>query len=86
MGRSLIWLRACAAGGLLFSLSTWWVNVVAAADGDVAAGKILFERQWKSRQNSDGIGDGLGPVFNARSCAACHHQTAPGGAGKSEHN
>ena len=86
MGRSLIWLRACAAGGLLFSLSTWWVNVAAAADGDVAAGKILFERQWKSRQNSDGIGDGLGPVFNARSCAACHHQTAPGGGGKSEHN
>jgi CxxC motif-containing protein (DUF1111 family) len=31
-------------------------------------------------------GDGLGPVFNARSCAACHFQGGVGGGGGIEHN
>src|SRR5207248_1636932 len=31
-------------------------------------------------------GDGLGPVFNARSCVACHNQARPGGGGGVEHN
>jgi CxxC motif-containing protein (DUF1111 family) len=33
-----------------------------------------------------GEGDGLGPVFNATSCVACHHLGGPGGAGGLEHN
>src|SRR5581483_4394845 len=31
-------------------------------------------------------GDGLGPVYNATSCAACHKQGGVGGAGGLEHN
>ncbi|MFM8273446.1 MAG: di-heme oxidoredictase family protein, partial [Gemmata sp.] len=31
-------------------------------------------------------GDGLGPVFNAKSCAACHFQGGVGGGGGNEHN
>jgi CxxC motif-containing protein (DUF1111 family) len=33
-----------------------------------------------------GAGDGLGPVFNARSCAACHTQGGVGGAGPNSAN
>ncbi|MDC6679389.1 hypothetical protein OEZ78_28405, partial [Leclercia adecarboxylata] len=31
-------------------------------------------------------GDGLGPVFNAKSCVACHFQGGVGGGGANEHN
>jgi len=31
-------------------------------------------------------GDGLGPMFNATSCAACHNQGGVGGSGSLEHN
>ena len=33
-----------------------------------------FERAWRGNE-------GLGPLFNARSCVACHHQPDIGGAG-----
>lgn len=42
---------------------------------DAAAGKALFERQWIPAPASTAASDGLGPYYNARSCAACH----PGG-------
>ena len=40
----------------------------------------MFEREW---QPNDPLahGDGLGPVFNAKSCAACHFQGGVGGGG-----
>ena len=31
-------------------------------------------------------GDGLGPVFNERSCLGCHHQGGPGGGAGADHN
>ena len=37
-------------------------------------------------QDPKAHGDGLGPVFNARSCAACHFQGGLGGGGGNEHN
>jgi CxxC motif-containing protein (DUF1111 family) len=43
-----------------------------------AAGKALFERNWVPAPASTAASDGLGPHFNARSCAACHKN---GGAG-----
>ena len=39
---------------------------------DAAAGKALFERNWVQAPASASAADGLGPYFNARSCAACH--------------
>lgn len=39
---------------------------------DAAAGKALFERQWIPAPSSTDASDGLGPLFNARSCSACH--------------
>ncbi len=52
----------------------------------VAAGKILFEHQWRIGDSLCGGGDGLGPVFNARSCAACHFQGGLGGSSGNEFN
>jgi CxxC motif-containing protein (DUF1111 family) len=39
---------------------------------DAAAGKALFDRQWVPAPASTNSADGLGPLFTARSCAACH--------------
>jgi CxxC motif-containing protein (DUF1111 family) len=43
-----------------------------ADDLAVAIGKRLFERAWVLAPSSTEANDGLGPLFNARSCAACH--------------
>jgi CxxC motif-containing protein (DUF1111 family) len=44
------------------------------------AGLELFVHEW---QPGDPLahGDGLGPVFNAKSCVACHFQGGVGGGG-----
>ncbi|PZQ81859.1 MAG: thiol oxidoreductase [Ancylobacter novellus] len=46
----------------------------AAADSglDAAIGKALFERPWVPAPSSTRANDGLGPLFDARSCSACH--------------
>lgn len=56
-----------------------------ASAADVAAGRELFEHEW-TPNDPLAHGDGLGPVFNARSCAACHFQGGLGGGGGVEHN
>jgi CxxC motif-containing protein (DUF1111 family) len=52
----------------------------------VQAGQTLFEHKWKANDPLAGGGDGLGPVFNAASCAECHNQKGIGGAGGLVHN
>jgi CxxC motif-containing protein (DUF1111 family) len=52
----------------------------------VRAGAVLFNHEWKPNDPLCAGGDGLGPVFNATSCAACHHDPGPGGSGGLEHN
>jgi mono/diheme cytochrome c family protein len=49
------------------------------------AGKDLFVHEWEPNDPLAG-GDGLGPVFNARSCVACHFQGGVGGAGPNPRN
>ena len=39
---------------------------------DLAVGRALFEFTWVSAPASVKTADGLGPLYNARSCAACH--------------
>ena len=39
---------------------------------DIAMGKRLFERNWVSAPSSTKSDDGLGPLYDATSCAACH--------------
>src|SRR5436305_11964775 len=50
------------------------------------AGEELFKHEWKPNDPLCAGGDGLGPVFNASSCVACHNQGGPGGAGGVAHN
>src|SRR5216683_3092487 len=50
------------------------------------AGQTLFLHEWTPRDPLAAGGDGLGPVFNATSCVACHHQGGAGGGGGLEHN
>lgn len=49
------------------------ITTPAAADGlDGAMGKALFGRLWVPAPASTRSADGLGPLHDARSCAACH--------------
>jgi CxxC motif-containing protein (DUF1111 family) len=50
------------------------------------AGQVLFVHEWTPRDPLSGGGDGLGPVFNATSCVACHHQGGAGGSGGLKNN
>ncbi|MBX9792044.1 MAG: c-type cytochrome [Pirellulales bacterium] len=73
-----------AALMLLVSAGTAQSLEFANADEERAAlrrGQELFERTWKVERRGDGQGDGLGPLFNERSCVACHMQGGIGGAG-----
>ena len=49
-------------------------------------GRDLFLRDWKKQGKLNKTGDGLGPVYNAVSCVACHHQVREGGGGSNESN
>ncbi|WP_197456016.1 di-heme oxidoredictase family protein [Stieleria neptunia] len=61
-------------------------TVSAVSPESVAIGQQLFEKNW-SPQNPALMGnDGLGPLFNGQSCAACHRQGGIGGAGEAEFN
>jgi CxxC motif-containing protein (DUF1111 family) len=53
---------------------------------DMAAGRELFTREWLPGDKRSFAGDGLGPVFNARSCVACHNRGGTGGSGTNETN
>jgi CxxC motif-containing protein (DUF1111 family) len=52
----------------------------------LAQGKELFTREWQAGDKRSHKGDGLGPLFNERSCAACHNQGGNGGGGPNSNN
>lgn len=55
------------------------VSAAKRGDGlDVAIGKALFKRTWVPAPSSTRTTDGLGPLFNARSCAQCHSAATAG--------
>ena len=56
------------------------------AELQLAEGRRLFERVWQAKDERSRSGDGLGPVFNDRSCKACHHQGGTGGGGGNANN
>lgn len=45
---------------------------------DVTLGRSIFNKLWVSSPSSTTASDGLGPLFNARSCAGCHLQNGRG--------
>jgi len=88
-------IRRWVGFGCLLFLSSWvvWallpgmpVRRAPSASATVKeAGLALFEHDWKPG-DSLASGDGLGPVFNERSCVACHFQGGVGGGGDAKHN
>lgn len=57
-----------------------------ARGGEAALGRTLFQREFRPNDPRCHNGDGLGPVYNASSCVACHHLGGSGGAGSNRHN
>lgn len=49
-------------------------------------GLELFLHQWTEKDELANGGDGLGPLFNGKSCIECHSQGGVGGAGDNTHN
>src|ERR1700678_4247801 len=52
----------------------------------VSLGQRIFSHQWVADDRNSHGGDGLGPVFNDRSCVSCHDQGGPGGGGYAQKN
>jgi CxxC motif-containing protein (DUF1111 family) len=72
----------------VYKIAEWawpWSGPAKISDRAVAAGRELFNHDWEVNDPLSS-GDGLGPVFNAKSCLACHSQGGPGGGGPIEHN
>ena len=59
--------------------------VLGASPASIEQGRQLFEKNW-THGNPAISSDGLGPLFNAKSCVACHNQGGVGGAGDSRFN
>ena len=88
-------LASLLAAASLSSISEWTSAAdppdKSAAD-HVELGRKLFLHDWSKPESWDsGIelgdgGDGLGPMYNAVSCVACHHLGGIGGAGPIEAN
>jgi CxxC motif-containing protein (DUF1111 family) len=58
----------------------------AVPEATLAQGRELFTRAWIPRDRRSHGGDGLGPVYNERSCLGCHHLGGPGGAAGADKN
>ena len=57
----------------LVAIAALWLAASGSASAlDEAIGRALFRRAWVPAPSSTTGNDGLGPLFNARSCAACH--------------
>ena len=86
--QSLRLVLGLVAVGVLMSLPVIWRLLTwKRVDSAMAqAGFELFHHEWKAGDSLSPEGDGLGPVFNATSCVACHNQGGSGGGGSIEHN
>ena len=50
--------------------------IASGASLDASIGRELFDRNWVSAPSSTKSNDGLGPLYNATSCGACHIRNA----------
>ncbi|HEX4145280.1 MAG TPA: di-heme oxidoredictase family protein [Pirellulales bacterium] len=83
-------LRTCGFVAGLWIVTAGALSETTAAQGKKTTqaehGQQLFEHVWESGHGADAGGDGLGPLFNERSCIACHRMGGIGGAGPNENN
>jgi CxxC motif-containing protein (DUF1111 family) len=80
--------QVCLAAGVLLAAGSLSAAPPPGAvdPAAVARGREMFTRVWQPNDPRTPGGDGLGPVFNDTSCAACHSQGGLGGAGSEGHN
>ncbi|MBD3676406.1 MAG: c-type cytochrome [Planctomycetaceae bacterium] len=84
---SFQWSLAVLIGIFLTWGSSQLVNAWNQPNADtLAMGRELFEHEWTQNDSLSADGDGLGPVFNAKSCVECHFQGAIGGGGPNDKN
>jgi CxxC motif-containing protein (DUF1111 family) len=77
-------VSAAVVRPLLFSITILTAALHAQTE-PASSGQRLFEREWTAN-DSQAAFDGLGPLFNASSCLACHRLGGTGGAGTNENN
>lgn len=72
--------RACRSRALASAATVGLTlaGALAASAGelDFALGRALFTRAWVPAPSSTRANDGLGPLYNARSCVSCHEGLA----------
>ena len=86
-GRRRRFLWVTGAFVMLWVVTQGFVRLIASSEQELTAeGRELFIHEWTPDDPLSGDGDGLGPVFNANSCVACHSQGGAGGAGENKHN
>src|SRR5215475_2861265 len=66
------WIAAAVALAVMTAMAGALASTGAESGLDPALGHALFERAWVSAPASTKSTDGLGPLYNARSCASCH--------------
>src|SRR5262249_45625571 len=66
------WIAAAAALAVVTAMAGAVASTGAESGLGPALGHALFERAWVSAPASTTSTDGLGPLYNARSCASCH--------------
>jgi CxxC motif-containing protein (DUF1111 family) len=72
--------------GIVLSLGLLALSApVTAGDLGSAIGEKLFQRAWVGAPASTAGTDGLGPLYNARSCAGCHGSNGSSGSGRVVH-
>jgi CxxC motif-containing protein (DUF1111 family) len=59
-------------------------NATDAHEGEFFSGNSFFNAPWVTAPSSTSSRDGLGPLFNASSCAACHFKDGRGAPPESE--
>lgn len=89
---SMNWLPESARKPVLFAASAgvaiFGINwLISPSQAELSAeGRELFVHEWTVNDPLSNGGDGLGPVFNDKSCVACHFQGGVGGGGGNEQN
>ena len=68
-------VQGCLIFAVVFALAA---GAAQADPLDAAMGRALFNRNWVAAPSSTGSDDGLGPLYDARSCNACHTGGGPG--------
>jgi CxxC motif-containing protein (DUF1111 family) len=83
--RRVFWVTGALV--MLWGVTQGFAWLIAPSEQALTAqGRELFIHEWTPNDPLSGEGDGLGPVFNANSCKACHSQGGTGGAGENKHN